>query len=98
MREGNIFTIEPMINMGVASLDHWKDDWTAVTRFVPASYPPSPSDRLAVSLARTNISILTHLVLCTSCRDGKRSAQFEETILFVHDRRISYPPSSRGPS
>jgi predicted NAD/FAD-dependent oxidoreductase len=36
-----------MINAGVASLDHWDDDWTAVTR------------------------------------DGKRSAQFEETILCV---------------
>ncbi|KAL7416638.1 peptidase M24, structural domain-containing protein, partial [Mrakia frigida] len=47
MREGNIFTIEPMINAGAASLTHWKDDWTAVTR------------------------------------DGKQSAQFEETILIT---------------
>ncbi len=45
MKPGMCFTIEPMINMGVSSLDHWPDDWTAVTR------------------------------------DGKRSAQFEETLL-----------------
>lgn len=45
MEAGQVFTIEPMINAGVASLDHWKDDWTAVTK------------------------------------DGKKSAQFEETIL-----------------
>lgn len=36
-----------MINVGTAQLDHWADDWTAVTL------------------------------------DGKRSAQFEETILCV---------------
>lgn len=36
-----------MINVGTAQLDHWADDWTAVTL------------------------------------DGKRSAQFEETILYV---------------
>ena len=36
-----------MINLGTANLDHWKDDWTAVTL------------------------------------DGRRSAQFEETILSV---------------
>jgi methionyl aminopeptidase len=45
MEVGQIFTIEPMINLGTANLDHWKDDWTAVTM------------------------------------DGRRSAQFEETIL-----------------
>lgn len=45
MEVGQIFTIEPMINAGTANLDHWKDDWTAVTM------------------------------------DGRRSAQFEETIL-----------------
>lgn len=45
MEAGQVFTIEPMINAGVASLDHWRDDWTAVTK------------------------------------DGKKSAQFEETIL-----------------
>ncbi|CED83990.1 methionine aminopeptidase [Phaffia rhodozyma] len=47
MKEGNIFTIEPMINAGASSLIHWSDDWTAATR------------------------------------DGKRSAQFEETILIT---------------
>ncbi|KAI9637890.1 putative methionine aminopeptidase [Dioszegia hungarica] len=31
MEAGQIFTIEPMINLGTANLDHWKDDWTAVT-------------------------------------------------------------------
>lgn len=36
-----------MINMGTANLDHWRDDWTAVTL------------------------------------DGRRSAQFEETILIT---------------
>lgn len=47
MEAGNVFTIEPMINLGTANLDHWRDDWTAVTL------------------------------------DGKRSAQFEETILIT---------------
>ncbi|KAJ9103114.1 hypothetical protein QFC21_002536 [Naganishia friedmannii] len=32
MEVGHCFTIEPMINAGTAALDHWKDDWTAVTR------------------------------------------------------------------
>ena len=36
-----------MINLGTANLDHWKDDWTAVTL------------------------------------DGRKSAQFEETLLSV---------------
>lgn len=36
-----------MINLGTANLDHWRDDWTAVTL------------------------------------DGRRSAQFEETILIT---------------
>lgn len=36
-----------MINLGTANLDHWKDDWTAVTL------------------------------------DGRYSAQFEETLLYV---------------
>ena len=31
MKAGNTFTIEPMINMGLAGDDHWPDDWTAVT-------------------------------------------------------------------
>jgi methionyl aminopeptidase len=45
MKAGHIFTIEPMINEGVAADDTWPDDWTAVTV------------------------------------DGKRSAQFEHTLL-----------------
>ncbi|RPD66038.1 methionine aminopeptidase [Lentinus tigrinus ALCF2SS1-6] len=45
MRPGMTFTIEPMINLGHWDLEHWPDDWTAVTI------------------------------------DGKRSAQFEETLL-----------------
>jgi methionyl aminopeptidase len=49
MEVGQVFTIEPMINMGTANLDHWRDDWTAVTL------------------------------------DGKRSAQFEETILITEN-------------
>lgn len=47
MEAGNVFTIEPMINLGTPNLDHWRDDWTAVTL------------------------------------DGRRSAQFEETILIT---------------
>lgn len=38
-----------MINLGTANLDHWRDDWTAVTL------------------------------------DGRRSAQFEETILITEN-------------
>ncbi|CAD6574148.1 MAG: Methionine aminopeptidase 1 [Tremellales sp. Tagirdzhanova-0007] len=47
MEAGQVFTIEPMINLGTANLEHWRDDWTAVTS------------------------------------DGRRSAQFEETILIT---------------
>jgi len=47
MKEGHIFTIEPMINQGTWRDTLWPDDWTAVTR------------------------------------DGKRSAQFEETLLIT---------------
>ncbi|WOO85518.1 Methionine aminopeptidase 1 [Vanrija pseudolonga] len=49
MEVGQVFTIEPMINLGTANLDHWRDDWTAVTL------------------------------------DGRRSAQFEETILITEN-------------
>jgi methionyl aminopeptidase len=45
MKAGHVFTIEPMINLGVYSDKTWGDNWTAVTT------------------------------------DGKRSAQFEHTIL-----------------
>ncbi|WVQ71825.1 methionine aminopeptidase, type I [Cryptococcus sp. DSM 104548] len=47
MEAGQVFTIEPMVNLGSANLEHWNDDWTAVTV------------------------------------DGRRSAQFEETILIT---------------
>ncbi|WVO14025.1 methionine aminopeptidase, type I [Cryptococcus depauperatus] len=47
MEAGQIFTIEPMINLGSSNVEHWNDDWTAVTV------------------------------------DGRRSAQFEETILIT---------------
>lgn len=46
-QEGNIFTIEPMINAGHWRDQTWPDGWTAVTE------------------------------------DGKRSAQFEHTILIT---------------
>jgi methionyl aminopeptidase len=45
MRAGHIFTIEPMINLGLPGDVTWPDGWTAVTV------------------------------------DGKRSAQFEHTML-----------------
>lgn len=45
MQPGHTFTIEPMINAGTWTDEHWPDDWTAVTK------------------------------------DGKRSAQFEHTLL-----------------
>uniref|UniRef100_A0A1I8G2B9 Methionine aminopeptidase n=1 Tax=Macrostomum lignano TaxID=282301 RepID=A0A1I8G2B9_9PLAT len=45
MKPGHVFTIEPMINLGVWRDQLWQDDWTSVTV------------------------------------DGKRSAQFEETLL-----------------
>lgn len=45
MKEGHVFTIEPMINQGVYQDILWPDGWTAVTR------------------------------------DGKKSAQFEHTLL-----------------
>jgi methionyl aminopeptidase len=45
MKAGHVFTIEPMINLGLAGDKTWDDNWTAVTT------------------------------------DGKRSAQFEHTLL-----------------
>lgn len=45
MKEGHVFTIEPMINMGTHHCETWPDGWTSVTS------------------------------------DGKRSAQFEHTLL-----------------
>lgn len=32
MKEGHVFTIEPMINEGKYDDDLWPDQWTAVTR------------------------------------------------------------------
>lgn len=49
MKPGMVFTIEPMINVGVWQDVTWPDDWTAVTR------------------------------------DGKRSAQFEHTLLVTEN-------------
>jgi len=49
MKPGHMFTIEPMINLGVWGDDHWPDNWTAVTK------------------------------------DGKRSAQFEHTMVVTED-------------
>jgi methionyl aminopeptidase len=45
MKPGHVFTVEPMINLGVQGDRTWGDNWTAVTS------------------------------------DGKRSAQFEHTVL-----------------
>ena len=49
MREGHVFTVEPMINLGSYQDTTWDDNWTAVTA------------------------------------DGKRSAQFEHTVLVTKD-------------
>ena len=49
MKEGHVFTVEPMINLGSYEDTTWGDNWTAVTR------------------------------------DGKRSAQFEHTVLVTKD-------------
>uniref|UniRef100_A0A6T6LL45 Methionine aminopeptidase n=1 Tax=Rhodosorus marinus TaxID=101924 RepID=A0A6T6LL45_9RHOD len=49
MREGHVFTIEPMINEGSARGVIWPDGWTAATK------------------------------------DGKRSAQFEHTVLITEE-------------
>ena len=49
MKEGHVFTVEPMINLGHYDDTTWGDNWTAVTR------------------------------------DGKRSAQFEHTVLVTKD-------------
>ena len=32
MKEGMIFTIEPMLNQGSNKYDVWEDNWTAVTK------------------------------------------------------------------
>ncbi|KIR54229.1 methionine aminopeptidase, type I [Cryptococcus gattii Ru294] len=60
MEVGQVFTIEPMINLGTSNLEHWNDDWTAVTA------------------------------------DGRRSAQFEETILITETgvEILTRPPAS----
>ncbi|GFZ45727.1 aspartyl aminopeptidase [Saitozyma sp. JCM 24511] len=64
MEVGQVFTIEPMINLGTANLDHWRDDWTAVTL------------------------------------DGRRSAQFEETILITETgvEILTRPPAASSTS
>mmetsp|Transcript_23616 Transcript_23616/g.50543 ORF Transcript_23616/g.50543 Transcript_23616/m.50543 type:complete len:412 (-) Transcript_23616:118-1353(-) len=49
MKEGHVFTVEPMINLGSYADLTWGDNWTAVTS------------------------------------DGKRSAQFEHTVLVTKD-------------
>ena len=49
MKEGHVFTVEPMINLGTYDDETWGDNWTAVTA------------------------------------DGKRSAQFEHTVLVTKD-------------
>lgn len=49
MKEGHVFTVEPMINLGSYDDITWGDNWSAVTR------------------------------------DGKRSAQFEHTVLVTKD-------------
>lgn len=49
MREGHVFTIEPMVNAGSWRDRTWPDGWTAVTE------------------------------------DGKRSAQFEHTLVVTRD-------------
>lgn len=49
MKPGHVFTVEPMINLGVPGDQTWNDHWTAVTT------------------------------------DGKRSAQFEHTVLVTED-------------
>lgn len=49
MKEGHVFTVEPMINLGTYNDTTWGDNWTAVTA------------------------------------DGKRSAQFEHTVLVTKD-------------
>jgi len=49
MKEGHIFTIEPMINQGTWEDLTWPDDWTSTTV------------------------------------DGKRSAQFEHTLLITKE-------------
>ncbi len=49
MKEGHVFTIEPMINVGSWRDRTWPDGWTAVTE------------------------------------DGKRSAQFEHTLIVTKD-------------
>ena len=49
MKAGHVFTVEPMINLGLSHDRTWGDNWTAVTT------------------------------------DGKRSAQFEHTVLVTED-------------
>jgi len=49
MKVGHVFTVEPMINLGVQADITWNDNWTAVTS------------------------------------DGKRSAQFEHTVLVTEN-------------
>jgi methionyl aminopeptidase len=40
MKPGHMFTIEPMINLGMWQDEHWPDNWTAVTKDGP--YYPLP--------------------------------------------------------
>uniref|UniRef100_A0A914DZX0 Methionine aminopeptidase n=1 Tax=Acrobeloides nanus TaxID=290746 RepID=A0A914DZX0_9BILA len=55
MKAGNTFTIEPMINMGLAGDDHWPDDWTAVT----IDGKPSAQFEQTLLVTETGCDILT---------------------------------------
>ena len=83
MKAGHVFTIEPMINLGAPGDTTWGDNWTAVTTdgkcrymsiFIEISYRTNYKLK---SFSFILITLHMHVLVMV----GKRSAQFEHTIL-----------------
>jgi methionyl aminopeptidase len=55
MREGHIFTIEPMISSGKSKSLHWPDQWTAAT----ADGKPSAQFEHTLLITRDGVEELT---------------------------------------
>jgi methionine aminopeptidase len=89
---------EPMLNEGSAEIEMLDDGWTFITKSVAVAVAKRTARRRMMSSRRrrdrssirssSSCSIrlcLPSSVLCVRCRDGGRSAQYEETILITSD-------------
>ena len=88
---------EPMLNEGSAEIEMLDDGWTFITKSVTVAVAKRAARRRMMMGRRQgslvhplfvlmlNLSLLPSSVLCVRCRDGGRSAQYEETILITSD-------------